>query len=134
MNRTIKFRGKSLVDTGNIKKGDWVYGGIAYDADRVWIDMEYYGKILVDKDTVGQFTGLYDKNGKEIYEGDIVSFRYKKDRPEWADSIGFIQYQRQYCAFKIVVFTAEEAFKIDDETIIEVIGNLYENSEGLGGE
>lgn len=68
MNRTIKFSGKSLVDIGNIKKGDWVYGGIAYDADRVWIDMEYYGQILVDKDTVGQFTGLYDNAKKEIYE------------------------------------------------------------------
>lgn len=58
MNRTIKFSGKSLVDIGNIKKGDWVYGGIAYDADRVWIDMEYYGQILVDKDTIGQFTRI----------------------------------------------------------------------------
>ena len=37
MNIEIKFRGKSLVDIGNIKKGDWVYGGISYDTDRVWI-------------------------------------------------------------------------------------------------
>ena len=58
MNRIIKFRGKSLVDIGNIKKGDWAYGGIAYDTDRVSIDMEYHGQILVEKDTIGQFTRI----------------------------------------------------------------------------
>lgn len=53
MNREIKFRGKSLVNIGNIKEGDWVYGGITYNDDRVWIDIPYIGQVLVDPETIG---------------------------------------------------------------------------------
>ena len=60
--RDIKFRGKTAVDFKDSKsnviipKNRWIYGGIVYDSDRVWIDTIYYGQILVDKNTVGQYT------------------------------------------------------------------------------
>ena len=60
--RPIKFRGKIKEHFGDTKgnvvltKGTWIYGGITFDIDRTWIDMPYYGEILVDKDTIGQFT------------------------------------------------------------------------------
>lgn len=58
MNRNIKFRGKSLVNIGEkiIQEGDWVCGGIAFDTDRVWIDTPYIGQVIVDDNTIGQFT------------------------------------------------------------------------------
>ena len=135
MNRIIKFRGKSLVDIGNIKKGDWVYGGIAYDTDRVWIDMPYYGQILVDKKTVGQYTGLHDKNGKEIYEGDII--KCKKyiggNFVDYCIEKGFVEFKDGEFGLhrKQGYYQSLRKF-IEYDYELEVISNIYDNPELLG--
>lgn len=87
--REIKFRAKNLFD------GKWVYG---YYRERIGFDKgiidEHNGLGHdVDKKTVGMFTGLKDKNGKEIYEGDIVQdFDGEGDYCIWKERLGVVEF------------------------------------------
>ena len=113
---TIKFRGKSIYG-----KREWIYGCILQFKHQFYIvpdvekiDLKIYRVI---PETVGQFTGLTDKNGKEIYEGDIVT-----------DGVG--KYKIVY-DLKLAGYQPYCIFRDEPENYCEVIGSIYENPELL---
>ena len=125
MNRTIKFRGKRL------DNGEWVYGYYAAVAGTHKIvsykldspsGATYYE---VAPETVGQFTGLLDRNGKEVYEGDLL----KEDEITWE-----IFWCDDVAAFMVEQYNPEsdapKMFLLSDVAKdSEVIGNIYDNPE-----
>lgn len=134
--RTIKFRGKASRKDKDI----WLYGDLIKIGDSYHIigkdDMREDGHHItqdsdvptwVNEETIGQFTGLFDKNNKEIYEGDIV-----KDSE---GRISYVKWLAQRCGFVLVYNRFDIILtgygKID---YIEVIGNIYDNSELMKGE
>lgn len=141
--REIKFRGKR---NQAFRNGEWVYGLPGYGSGGAinyicgWMGedgAEKYEQVEVNPATVGEYTGLPDKNGKEIYEGDVVSWT----RNEWVDLLDTDGYKEVTSIGSIVYrhhgfWVAEESFGWEGEKLwdwdrMEVIGNLWDNPELL---
>lgn len=153
--RQIKFRGKRL------DNGEWRVGSLLNIEDtyfiienddfsfdyrdesaHFWFDAQEYE---VDPNTIGQFTGLYDKNGKEIYEGDLL--RYLPVRQDKWDEENFVanevffhgndccdmhigwQMNRRHFQGHICGTSENPQMKPSTTAQMEVIGNIHDNPE-----
>lgn len=133
--RTIKFRGKK------IENNEWLYGDLMQDdrGDYYIFPNDcggLYAKNKVETNTIGQFTGLFDKNGKEIYEGDIVKFTKWNGELE----IGLVKCDDCNPCMCIEYNTEYKQKNWEFDFIkcgtmkIEVIGNIHDNPELMKGE
>lgn len=130
--RTIKFRGKRTDESKYA--GEWNEGGCIQceESDDVLIISASTDHCTftchVIPETVGQFTGLFDKNGKEIYEGDIVSVRVSNNRFKKNP-----RFEKDVIIFEGGRFRCKNNYIYHLENRIEVIGNIYDNPELLEG-
>lgn len=130
MKREILFRGKHIhaLFQNEHLNGTWIYG---YLEDENYINSpELEGEFLVDKDTVGQYIGLRDREGKRIFEGDIVETVYDgKQNPNYV-----VVWDSNELDFKAT--NGKEHYKTNFEYLgccdeIVVIGNIFDNPELL---
>jgi uncharacterized phage protein (TIGR01671 family) len=128
--REILFRGKCTAN------GEWVYGdllnvGVDYDyAIRTYGGREHGQVNAVNEKTVGQYTGLTDKNGKKIFEGDILDCGDRVVYVKWHEICGtwdcdFVRYKGVRCSNGIT--------PVEWKYRAEIIGNIHDNPELLKG-
>lgn len=130
--REILFRGK------RVDNGEWVYGNLIEDKwgddngntvyailqDRVAPEIAaLWTPVKVVPETVGQYTGLTDKNGKKIFEGDIVQGEAEEAR-------GVVEWQQAEGRYLVSVRNGYDWLCMDDDDWC-VIGNIHDNPEML---
>lgn len=122
--REILFRGK------RVDNGEWVYGmlcdgKIVYilsgvvEANEEYICIEVWNPVIPE--TVGQYTGLDDKNGQRIFEGDVLIFDGDRFVISWND---------ERCGFRMDYWMFDEQYDLSELwPTSEIIGNIHDNPE-----
>lgn len=133
--REIKFRGWDRV------KGNLIYDFLLDSNCKAQIYQGISGRYEeTDRIEIMQYTGLKDKNGKEIYEGDIIEIRnfFKKESSLFPVYIGKVVYLKDFARFAINLVSDKchtpDYIQVMSGEQYEIIGNIYENPELLESE
>lgn len=145
MNRIFLFRGKRT-DNGEWIRGDLIttpfirnitQQNIIYILDITKADYDCFEDLVedngifeVDPETVCQYTGLTDKSGRKIFEGDIVKHFYDSKILSKVN-VGIISWNESKCGFHRSSREDNCFYKITDYCKYEVIGNIFDNPELL---
>lgn len=133
MKREILFRGKRL------DNGEWVEGDLSFGKDkrtyiRFW-SAGAYAAYEVDPETIGQYTGLLDKIGRRIFEGDVVIYDNSPYNAYCEPIRGVIAWRNGSLCFKYKPWSSVmyRALCSDDffAAKSEVVGNIHDNPELL---
>lgn len=140
MKREIKFRGK------RVDNGQWAYGDLSVEYDGTTI-ISYWASVLLEPEnnysemtscsfevvpeTVGQYINRKDKDGKDIYESDIV------DVVDGADGLinemkagrYKVVYSQVDCAFILEQLDGKNGIAFDECMLLTVVGNIHDNPE-----
>lgn len=125
--KEILFRGKRK------ENNEWVYGNYAVtdnnEKQQHFIFQNKAFEFEVESETVGQYTGLTDKNGKKIFEGDILREYHPEQGViiEWSDgSFGFRRANKpKDCVYSTIRYMQNAMSRL------KIIGNIYDNTELL---
>ena len=126
--REILFRRKRY-------NGKWIYDSEIYirDGDGIWLSDDDLNVVRVQEDTVGQYTGMKDKNGEKIFEGDIVKYSTTCE-------IFTVAWHGSFAEFVISELQKPNKATRGSKNMYlvnrycEVIGNKFDNPELLEGE
>ena len=133
--REILFRGKRVIDGKWIESccplGEMHYGTVTYD---------------FESKTVCQYTGLTDKNGRKIFEGDIITYQHDNDDCPFPNKdtkrrVGRVYFQEFRSCFAVAEgrngsdMINQDLFKyVQNGNRVQVIGNIFDNPELIGGQ
>lgn len=117
--REILFRGK------RIDNGEWITDSETYiwDGDGIWLSDENLNVVTVIPETVGQFTGLTDKNGRRIFEGDIVDYISSDVIGNPKTGTIIVEDMTDY----------DTMIYLNHSDELQIIGNIHDNTEILKG-